>query len=446
VKPLHYIPAVVKSRMDDIHLLKVALANGASATVTVVITTTADGIITNEASVTANEPESDQENNETTEDTIVGEGDTADLEVTKSDDNDPVSLGDEVTYTVIVTDNGPSEATDVTLTDTLPAGVIFVSAAPSQGSSCTLAEGIVTCNLGDLANGATATVTIIVTTPAEGVISNTASVAATGPDSDMENNETTEDTIVGEGEEEKRKGFVGQVQGKPGDSVTIIQQGKGTEIAIILPETYKLKTPGGPRAGTFEDGARVAILARLVGDNWVAIRVLVKPVKPPHPLQGTVTEVQGSEVTVLLHNGETMTINLPPNVEPPEEGDVITLLWGRSSKAKGLVRADEVRRRLQRHVDEATDDGDENDGEDFQTRSKRFEKLSQLLENHQSRHIERLESNLTHASEKAKAAIQRAKDKATNGQQRAHDAVEKARDKVNRAKGLLRGQSGSSEA
>ncbi|MBA2592590.1 MAG: DUF11 domain-containing protein, partial [Gammaproteobacteria bacterium] len=41
-----------------------------------------------------------------------------------------------MTYTVPVTNNGPSNATGVTMTDTLPAGVSFVSATPSQGS-CT---------------------------------------------------------------------------------------------------------------------------------------------------------------------------------------------------------------------------------------------------------------------------------------------------------------------
>ena len=228
--------------------------------------------------------------------------------------------------------------------------------------------------------------------------------------------------------------------------MTIIQQGKGTEITIILPGTYELKTPGGPRAGTFEDGARVVILARRVGEDWVAIRVLVKPVKKPHPLLGVVVGIEGSQTTILRHNGKTETVELPPGTELPQEGDLITIFSGPSSKAKGLVRAEEVRQRLQNHLGEATgDDGDEADGQDLQAQSKRFEKLSQLLENHQNRHVERLESALARAPEKAQAAIQRAKDKATNGQQRAHDAIEKARDKVNKAKGLLRGQSGSSE-
>ena len=47
------------------------------------------------------------------------------------------------------------------MTDTLPAGVTFGSATPSQGDPCTESSGTVTCALGTLADEATATVEIV---------------------------------------------------------------------------------------------------------------------------------------------------------------------------------------------------------------------------------------------------------------------------------------------
>lgn len=119
----------------------------------------------------------------------------ADLSVTKTDSLDPVIIGENLSYTVTVTNNGPADATNVTLTDTLPAGVIFISATPSQGS-CSEAGGVVTCNLGTLVNGDITTVDIEVAPTAPGTITNTATVTATEADPNPDNNTDTESTTV----------------------------------------------------------------------------------------------------------------------------------------------------------------------------------------------------------------------------------------------------------
>ena len=62
-------------------------------------------------------------------------------------------------YTLTAHNAGPQEAPDVELTDTLPAGVTFDSATPSQGS-CSESSGTVTCTLGTIADQADATVEI----------------------------------------------------------------------------------------------------------------------------------------------------------------------------------------------------------------------------------------------------------------------------------------------
>lgn len=119
----------------------------------------------------------------------------ADLNVIKSDAFDPVMVGYDVTYTVTVINNGPDTAENVVLTDTLPAGVTYVSAIPSQGT-CGEAGGVVTGNLGNIASGASVHVVIIVITISDGVITNNAYATSDTPDPDTGNNSASEDTTV----------------------------------------------------------------------------------------------------------------------------------------------------------------------------------------------------------------------------------------------------------
>lgn len=122
----------------------------------------------------------------------------ADLALTKTDDADPVTEGGDITYTMVVTNNGPGGASNVTLVDSLSMMVSYVSATSTQGS-CSESMATVTCNIGSLANNASATVTLVVTTPdvLEPLdITNLASVSATEPDPNMGDNNASEVTRV----------------------------------------------------------------------------------------------------------------------------------------------------------------------------------------------------------------------------------------------------------
>jgi uncharacterized repeat protein (TIGR01451 family) len=120
-----------------------------------------------------------------------------DLKVTKSDSPDPVYAGSQLTYNVDVKNNGPATAGGVTLADALPAGVGFSSATPSQGT-CGQSTGTVTCQLGTLASGDSASVAIKVIPGAAaiGVITNTASVTANEDDANVADNIAHETTTV----------------------------------------------------------------------------------------------------------------------------------------------------------------------------------------------------------------------------------------------------------
>jgi uncharacterized repeat protein (TIGR01451 family) len=118
----------------------------------------------------------------------------ADLSITKTDSRDPARTGRNLTYTLTVTNSGPAAATGVTVTDDLPGSLRARSFTASQGS-CS-GTTTVTCALGNLAVGASATVTIVVRPSETGTITNTATVTGSEPDTNTANNSASQETTV----------------------------------------------------------------------------------------------------------------------------------------------------------------------------------------------------------------------------------------------------------
>ena len=99
-----------------------------------------------------------------------------------------VTAGDEISFTLIVENQGPDAADAVILTSTLPDGFTFVSATPDQGTAAHNA-GVIICEMGTIAASATAGVSIVVQAPdSAGDIDATASVSAATIDTSMTNN------------------------------------------------------------------------------------------------------------------------------------------------------------------------------------------------------------------------------------------------------------------
>lgn len=172
-----------------------------SAQFTLVMNTGSAASFTNTASVETDSFDTDGGNDTSSVDTAVTQ--SADVSVTKSGPA-AVNAGSNVTYTVTVTNGGPSNATNVTLTDVLPAGTTFVSASQNSGPvfSCTTpavgAGGTVTCDIATLPAGATATFTFVVNVPASATepIENEASVSSATSDPDPDDNSATVPTQV----------------------------------------------------------------------------------------------------------------------------------------------------------------------------------------------------------------------------------------------------------
>ena len=94
----------------------------------------------------------------------------------------PAIVNSNLTYTITVTNKGPSVATSMTVTDVPPSGVTFVSATSAQGTCTTDAFGRVICTVGSLASNGVASIALVVTPLASGVITNIASASALNVD------------------------------------------------------------------------------------------------------------------------------------------------------------------------------------------------------------------------------------------------------------------------
>jgi uncharacterized repeat protein (TIGR01451 family) len=103
-----------------------------------------------------------------------------------------LTLGSSVTYTLTVANKGTAGATGVTLTDTLPAGVTFVSATAGTKP----VNGVLMFALGDLAAGAASKVTIVVTPTTAGQLKDVATVGMDQTDPNPVNNSVTLSTTV----------------------------------------------------------------------------------------------------------------------------------------------------------------------------------------------------------------------------------------------------------
>ncbi len=125
----------------------------------------------------------------------VGPAMSANLTLSITDAPDPIPAGGTLTYTLLVGNAGPDDATSTVVTDTLPAGVVFFSATPSTGS-CVESGGVVTCELGTLAAQSSATITIVVTPGVPGMITNVASVISNESDPIPSTGTDSENTTV----------------------------------------------------------------------------------------------------------------------------------------------------------------------------------------------------------------------------------------------------------
>ena len=116
------------------------------------------------------------------------------LLVDKTPDSQTINAGDDVAFTIKVDNNGPGTAKSVTLVDNLPGGVAGAWVEDPDNSECTITGGNkLTCDFGDMAFGASKTVTVKAPTDYDncGLYNNTAQVTSDSGDGDVDEGQVT---------------------------------------------------------------------------------------------------------------------------------------------------------------------------------------------------------------------------------------------------------------
>ena len=180
--------------MESLSVTIDELRAGDSAFITIEVKVDRAGALASVATVSANEVDFDLANN--TSSWLITASQYADLILTNSGAPDPAIFGNLFElYARGGGNGGPRQATGIKVADVLPRGVRFLSAQLTQGTY-TVIGGTVTCDLGVLDQGESATITLSVSPGLVGAITNLALVTAKETDLDLENNKAVAVTRV----------------------------------------------------------------------------------------------------------------------------------------------------------------------------------------------------------------------------------------------------------
>jgi uncharacterized repeat protein (TIGR01451 family) len=157
--------------------------------VTTKVASSVKGKVVNTAKVTSDTKDPVPDNNEDKEGPDPDP--QADLQIDKVPSVTSVTRGEQLFYTLIVMNNGPSDADDVTITDNAAPGLTLLSAQSDQGT-CKTAAAEVTCAMGTVPVGGTVQVLVSARADAIGTLVDDAHVRSTTPDPHPENDDDTE--------------------------------------------------------------------------------------------------------------------------------------------------------------------------------------------------------------------------------------------------------------
>ena len=168
-----------------------------------------------------------------------------DVVVTKTAPKDTIDAGDTASFTITVTNNGPGIAKNVTLNDPLPAGIVW----QDDSADCSITNGTLSCQFGDLDPGESRTVHVSGTTDAQdcGVLLNTATVSASNEPQENQGNNTDSADITVLCPSLNITKIADDQSVSAGDpvgyTITVTNNGQGTAKNVVVSDT--LPTNGG---------------------------------------------------------------------------------------------------------------------------------------------------------------------------------------------------------
>ena len=183
------------------------LASGASTGVIIMTQVEPDtrGVLTNTAWTSSSNLDPDGINNTDTVTTVVFAD--ADLSIEKSDTVDPVVTNNMLSYSIVVSNAGPSDVLSLVVTDSLPQGITFDAAGSS--ANCIDAAPDVICAIDRLPVGGSTSLWIHVTVGdgAAGLITNQVRVAGDARETDVSDNSASETTMIQDSDADRSPDF-----------------------------------------------------------------------------------------------------------------------------------------------------------------------------------------------------------------------------------------------
>ena len=167
------------------------LQNGSKATLLIIVRAISNGTVENVVSVNCRENTTVK--NATSENVTVLP--IVDVKVNKTVSVTQANVGDDLTYTITVHNNGPSDATDINVTENLSNYVTFVEYTASQGNYDANKN---IWYIGKLTNGSTQTLTLTVRIIKGGIIENSVVVKSNENDTNITNNKYTSENVTAE--------------------------------------------------------------------------------------------------------------------------------------------------------------------------------------------------------------------------------------------------------
>ncbi len=212
------------------------------------------------------------------------------LGITSTGEPASVTAGANAKRVVTVSNSGAAAATGASTTLTVPTGVTLVSATPSQGTCGAVVAGVVTCSLGTIPGGGSATATLVLKTaaavPSGGSISTSASATASG----------------------------GASAGPAVSSTTVTAATPGQAVGYV------------PPGGTLTTGADAT-----PGDNTVSSLTL------PNTGPGAVVTLTSVPCAAADCVGKTVIFNDFAGYDDPAHPFKLTQTWDKSVAGKGLL-------------------------------------------------------------------------------------------------------------